>query len=125
MLTGLGHGAVSCGNNQDSAVHLSSTGDHVLNIVSMSGAVNMGVVTLVSLVLHVGGVDCDSARLLFGGLIDHVVGHKFGITLHRQGLGDGGGKGGLAMVNVTNGTNVNMGFGTFKFLFCHSSFFLP
>ena len=35
VLTGLGHGAVSRGNNQNSAVHLSSAGNHILDVVSI------------------------------------------------------------------------------------------
>ncbi len=73
MLTGLGHRAVSSSNNQDSAVHLSSTGDHVLHVVSVAGAVNVSVVTLGGLVLNVSGVDGDTTRSLFRSLIDVVV----------------------------------------------------
>src|SRR5699024_9127245 len=73
VLTGLGHGAVSRRNNQDSAVHLSSTGDHVLDIVSMAGAVNVSVVTLVGLGFNVSGIDCDTTSSLFGSLINHII----------------------------------------------------
>ena len=125
VFTGLRHGAVSCRNNQDCAVHLSSTGNHVLNIVSMSGAVNMSVVAIFGFIFNVSSVDCDTTCFFFWSLIDHVIGHKFGIALHSQGLGDRGSKGGFAMVNVTNGPNVNMGLVSFKFCFCHSSIFLP
>ena len=45
VLTGLRHRAIGCSNNQDSAVHLSSTGDHVLDVVSMARAVNVGIVS--------------------------------------------------------------------------------
>ena len=70
VLAGLGHRAVGSGYNQDSTVHLRSAGDHVLNIVSVAGAVNVSIVTLVGLILNVSGVDRDSACLLFGRLID-------------------------------------------------------
>ena len=49
VLTGLRHRAVSSGYNQDSAVHLSSTGDHVLNIVGVARAVNVSIVTVIGL----------------------------------------------------------------------------
>ncbi|SUG12901.1 Uncharacterised protein [Salmonella enterica subsp. arizonae] len=38
-LTGLRHRAVSRSNNQDRAVHLSRTSDHVFNIVGVARAV--------------------------------------------------------------------------------------
>ena len=63
VLTGLGHGTIGSSNDQDSAVHLSSTGDHVLDIVSMARAVNVGVVTLLGLILNVSGVDRDTTSL--------------------------------------------------------------
>ena len=44
---GLRHGAVCSGNHQDSAVHLSSTGDHVFHKVSVARAVDVGIVTIV------------------------------------------------------------------------------
>ena len=45
VLTGLGHGAVGGRDDQDGAVHLSSTGDHVLDIVRVARAVNVRIVT--------------------------------------------------------------------------------
>ncbi|WP_242825489.1 hypothetical protein [Desulfitobacterium dichloroeliminans] len=38
--------------------------------------------------------------------------------------GDCGGSGGFTMVNVTDGSNVNVGFITFVFLLCHFEFSL-
>ena len=70
MLLGLSHNTVGSSNNEDSAVHLSSTGDHVLNVVSMSRAVNVCVVSLLGLVLNVSGRDCYTTLSLFGCLID-------------------------------------------------------
>ena len=119
VFAGLGHRAVSCGNNEDSAVHLSSTGDHVLDIVGVARAVNVSIMSLSGFVFNVRGVDGDSAFSFFRSLIDHVVVHELGAALFSQHFGDGSGQGRLAMVNVTNGTNVNMGFSSFKFLFSH------
>ena len=46
MLPCLGHGAVVRAHDQDRPVHLGGAGDHVLNIVSVARAVDMGVVAL-------------------------------------------------------------------------------
>ena len=119
VLTGLGHRTVRRGNDEDSAVHLSSAGDHVLNIVGVAGAVDVSVVTLVGLVLNVSGVDGYSTGLLFGGLVDLVIAHSLGLALLGKSDGDSGGKGGLAVVNVTDGTDVDVGLGSFKLLLCH------
>jgi hypothetical protein len=53
VLAGLWHRTVSCRNNDDCAVHLSSTGNHVLNEVSVAGAVNVSVVTVLGAVFNV------------------------------------------------------------------------
>ena len=73
VLAGLLERTVGSSNDEDCAVHLSSTGDHVLNIVSVARAVNVSVVTSFGLVLNVTGVDCDTTSLLFGSVVDLVV----------------------------------------------------
>ena len=45
MLTSLSHSAVGSSDDQDSTVHLSSAGDHVLDIVGVARAVNVSIVT--------------------------------------------------------------------------------
>ena len=79
----------------------------------------MSIVTVSSLILDVSGVDCDTTSLLFGGLIDVSVVGELCIAEEGQILGDGCGQSGLAMVDVTNGADVNMGLCSFKFLLCH------
>ena len=80
--------------------------------------------TLFGLILNVSGIDGDSALSLFGSLIDHVICLKLSKALHSKGLGDSCSKSGLTMVNVTDGADVNMGFGSFKLLLCHWNFLL-
>ena len=109
VLTGLGHRAVGSRHDQDSAVHLGSTGDHVLNIVSVAGAVHVSVVAGSRLVLNVSGVNRDAAGLFFRRLVDFVITHRLRFALLGQRHGDGGGQGRLAMVNVTDGADVNVG----------------
>ena len=55
VLTSLGHWTVSGRYNQDSTIHLCCTGDHVLDVVGMAGAVNMSIVTFVCFVFNMGG----------------------------------------------------------------------
>ena len=45
VLAGLRHRAVGGRANQDRAVHLRGTGDHVLDVVGVAGAVDVGIVT--------------------------------------------------------------------------------
>ncbi len=126
MLTSLRHRAVGGGDDEDRAVHLRRAGDHVLDIVGVSGAVDMGVMTLFGLVFHVSGIDRDAARSLFRRLIDIRIVDEVGLALEVENLGDGGGQRGLAVVDMADRADVYMGFGSVKLCFSHwsSSFVL-
>src|SRR5690554_1092328 len=120
VLTSLRHGAVSCGANQDSAVHLGRTGDHVLNIISVARAVYVCVVTSRGIVLYVRGRDGDTTRTLFRCVIDLIESTQLASTpnfvTHTS---QGGGQSGLTMVNVTNGAHVYVRLVTLKLCFRH------
>ena len=122
VLTSLRHRAVGSSNNEDCAVHLCSTGDHVFDIVGVAGAVNVCIVTLRSFILNVCGVDRDTSCFFFRSFIDFVILHRLsfalGCAVHR----DCSGKSGFAVVDVTDGTNVNVRLCSFKLCFCHTRF---
>ena len=122
VLFGLGHCAVGSRDNEDRAIHLSSAGDHVLDVVGVARAVDVSVVTLSGFVLDVSGVYRDASCFLFGRLIDFVVAHLLRKTFCRKGHGDSGGKGGFTMVDVTDGTDVNVGLSSVEFCLCHCYF---
>ena len=70
-----------------------------------------------------GGVDGDTALLLFRSVVDLVEGlHLVRVTGDALGehFGNGGGEGGLTVVNVADGTDVDMRFGSLECFFCHS-----
>ncbi len=67
VLAGLRHGAVVGGDDQDGAVHLGGAGDHVLDVVGVAGAVDVGVVAIRRLVLDVGDGDGDGLVLVADG----------------------------------------------------------
>ena len=85
----------------------------------MARAVDVRVVTLLGLVLDVGGVDGDTTLALFGSLIDGGVIGVLRLALQSQILGDSGGQGSLTMVDVTDGADVNVGLSSLKFLLSH------
>ena len=74
------------------------------------------------LILNVGGVDGNAALALFGCLVDAGVVCVVSLALERQELGDSGGQGGLTMVNVADGADVDVGFASLKFLLGHWDF---
>ena len=110
MLLRLRHRAVGGRDHEDGAVHLSSTGDHVLHVVSVTGAVDVSVVTLLRLVLDVRDRDGDAALLLLGRLVDRVERRRLvevGVAV-VQNLGDGSRQRRLAVVDVTDGADVDV-----------------
>ena len=121
VLTGLWHWAVGCSNNQDSAVHLSSTGNHVLDVVGVARSVYVCVVALRGGVLNVGDVNGNTTLLLLRSLIDHVVSERFVLirVLVSQNLGDSCGRGGLTVVDVSDGADVYVRLRTLKLSLCH------
>ncbi len=120
MLLGLSHNAVGSSYNEDSAVHLSRTCDHVLNVVSMARAVNVSVMPLVCLILNVSSGDGDTSFSLLRSLID-VLEISCLVTCNSlcKHLCDCSCQSCFTMIDVTNGTNITMGFVSLKFSFSH------
>ena len=119
VLAGLGHRAVSGRHDQDRAVHLSSTRNHVLHVVSVARAVNVRIVTICRFVFDVCGVDRDAASLFFRGRVDLIVSLGFTAEVLRERRADGCRQRGLAMVNVTDRADVHVRLRTLKFFLCH------
>ncbi len=70
VLAGLRHRAVGRRDDEDRAVHLGGARDHVLDVVGVPRAVDVGVVAVLRLVLDVRGVDRDPALALLGSGVD-------------------------------------------------------
>src|SRR5215472_16635563 len=119
VLAGLGHRAVGRRHDEDRAVHLGSAGDHVLHIVGVAGAVDVRIVALLGLVLDMSGRNRDAARLLLRRLVDLVVRRERRTAGFSQHLGDRRRQRRLAVVDVTDRSNVAVRFGTFKLCFGH------
>ena len=86
-------------------------GDHVLDVVRVARDSPRGRSARGRLVLDAGGVDADVPRLLLGGLVDLVVGRELGQAGRRQDARDGGRQGGLAVVHVAQGPDVDVRLG--------------
>ena len=119
MLTGLGQRTVRGRHHQNGAVHLGSTRDHVLDVVSVSGTIHVGVVTGFRLVLHVCRVDRNAPGFLFRSLVDVLIRHEFRTARLSQHLRDGGRQSGLAMIHVTNRPDVHVRLAAVKLFLGH------
>ncbi|CAB4341237.1 unannotated protein [freshwater metagenome] len=121
MFLGLRHWAVSRCNYKNCTVHLCRAGDHVLDVVRVTWAVNVRIVTHFCLVLNVGDRNRDTALTLFRCLIDHVEWREWvyiwvSIVQH---LSDGSSQRCLAVVDVTDGADVYVRFCPLKLRLCH------
>ena len=106
VLAGLRHRAVGGRHHQDRAVHLRRARDHVLHVVGVARAVDVRVVPVLRLVLDVRRRDRDAARALLRRLVDLVVGRVRRAARLGQNLRDRGRQRRLAMVDVTDRTDV-------------------
>src|SRR3954453_108119 len=124
VLTSLRHGAVGRGDHEDRAVHLGGARDHVLHVVRVARAVDVGVVAVVGLVLDVRRRDRDAARLLLRRVVDLLEGAGLTAVLLGEHLGDRSGQRRLAVVDVTDGPDIDMRLVPLELLlrhFCKSS----
>ena len=121
VLAGLSHRAVGGGHHEDGAIHLGGTGDHVLHEVGVARAVDVSVVTRIGLILDVGDVDGDAALLLFGGSVNlaEIIFRVDIRVLFVQHLGNGRGQGGLTVIDVADGADVNVRLSTLVLFLCH------
>lgn len=100
VLPGLRHLSVAGGNDNDGTVHGSSTSNHVLDVIGVTGAVNVGVMPVVGGVLDVCGGDGDTTLALLRRLVDGAIVEVGGVALLGLTLGDGGCEGGLWRVSI-------------------------
>ena len=121
VLARLGHRPVGRGDDQDRAVHLRRAGDHVLDVVGVAGAVDVGVVARVGLVLDVGDGDGDAPLALLGRVVDRVEGAVLGLALQGEVLGDRRGERRLAVVDVADGADVDVRLGALELLLGHGA----
>src|SRR5580704_3512851 len=108
VLPGLRHHAVERRDDQDRAVDLRRAGDHVLHVIRVAGHVDVRVVPGRGLVFDVRDVDGDSPRGLLGRAVDLRERHVAAHAPVRQDLGDGGGQGGLPVVDVPHRADVQV-----------------
>ncbi len=121
VLTSLWHRTIGSRANQDRAVHLGSTSDHVFNVVGVTWAVNVRVVTNVRVVLYVRSVDGDTTSFFFWGAVDLVEVNTSRTENFGANASQSSGQSGFTVVNVTDSANVDVRFVTFKFFFSHDN----
>lgn len=101
VLPGLRHLTVTGGDDNDGTIHGGGTSDHVLDVIGVTRAVDVGVVSVVGGVLDVCGGDGDTTLALLGSLVDGAILEVGGVALLGLTLGDGGCEGGLDVEDVS------------------------
>lgn len=89
VLTGLGHLTIGGSNDDDGTVHVGGTSNHVLDVIGVTGTVDVGVVAGLGRVLNVGGGNGDTTLALLGSLVDGTILEEAGKTLLGLTLCDG------------------------------------
>ena len=119
VLARLGLRAVRGGNQKHRTVHLRRAGDHVLDVVRVARAVHVGVVPRLGFVLHMGGRDRDAALPFLGSVVDRIEAAELSAGFGGEDLRDCRGQGRLAVIHMTDGPHIDMGFGAFKLRLGH------
>ena len=108
VFVGLGHGTVRSTHNEDGAVNLRCTGDHVLDIVTVTGHINMSIMALCGLIFNMGNVDGNTAGFFFRSIVNSIVCTELTKATHSLDFGNSSGQGSFAMVNMTHRSDVHM-----------------
>jgi len=104
---------------EDRAIHLRRTRDHVLHIISVARAIDVGVMAGLGLVFDVGRRNRNTAGLFFRRLVNLIIRRVRRAARLRKNLSNRRRQRRLAMVNVTNRSDVAMRLVARKFLFGH------
>jgi hypothetical protein len=119
VLTSLRHWAVSCGNHENTTIHLGSSSDHVFHVVSVTWAVNVSIVTIFGLILNVSRGDGDTTLFLLGSGVDFIISLCFTTLSLSEDSSDSSGEGGFTVVNVTDSADVDVRLVPFELFFSH------
>lgn len=77
MFPSLGHRAIRSSDNQYSAIHLSSSRDHVFNVIGVTRAICMSIMTTFCLIFNVRDINSNAAGFLFRSIINLTVSLSF------------------------------------------------
>src|SRR5688572_10989396 len=119
VLPRLRHRTVRRRHHQDRTVHLRRPGDHVLDVVGVTGTIHVRVMALLRLVLHVRRRDRDPPLTLLRRLVDLIERHELRQSLRRQHLRDRRRQRRLAVIHVANRPHVHVRLRTIKLLLGH------
>jgi hypothetical protein len=89
------HLTIGSGNDNNSTIHVGGTSNHVLDVIGVTGAVDVGVVTVVGGELDVSSGDGDTTLTLLRSLVNGTILEEGREALGGLVLGDGGSQSGL------------------------------
>ena len=85
------HLSVRGGHDDDGAIHVGCPRNHILNVISVSGTVDVRVMTSLGFILDMGRGDGNASFPFLGSLVDGTILEKPSQTFFRLSFGDGRG----------------------------------
>lgn len=106
MLSRLWHSSVSSRHDKNTTVHSGSSSNHVFDIIGVTRAVNMAVMSLISLILDCCSINGDTTGFFFGSTINVSVVLELSLAFISKMLCDSGRQSCFTVINVTNCSNI-------------------
>ena len=75
-------------NHNNGTIHVCRTRDHVLDVIGVTWAVDVGIMAVIGGVLNVGGGNGDTTLSLFGSLVNGTIIEEFCVALFCLSLCD-------------------------------------
>lgn len=86
------HLTIRSGNNNNRSIHVRGSSNHVLDVIGVTRAVDMGVMSVLCFVLDVGRGDCDTTFALFRSFVYRAIVEEIGEAFFGLSFGDCGGE---------------------------------
>ena len=98
------HLSIRSRNDNDGSIHIGCACNHVFDIIRMSWAVDVGVVPVVCAVFNMRRRNSDTTLPLLRSFVNASILEKLSKSFFGLSFSDGGGQGGLSVINMANST---------------------
>src|ERR1035437_53454 len=119
MFSRLRHWTISGRTDQNRTILLTSTRNHIFNIVTVARAVDVRIMATYRFILNMSSVDSNASLFFFRCIVNFFKRNVVSTTLFRKNFSYSSRQGRLTMINMSDSSHINVWFSSFKFLLAH------